>query len=144
MSLRIEQFRDPFDAAGLATLSHFKGNASGSVTPLMFPEDVSYQRHELIVPLLSNRRSFVTPGVVRRATHLQHVTHRRDREALSGHDLIDRRIDIGHSLRPKMANAFFKMSRSRSTRRNSSSNCRTRASNDSAAAPPRPINAFFH
>ena len=45
-----------------------------------------------------------------------------------GHDLIDRRIDLGHSLRPKMSDAFFKMSRSRSTRGSSSYTCRTRDS----------------
>jgi len=50
-------------------------------------------------------------------------------------DLIGDSYDVAQSLRLKMANAFFKMSRSRSTRLSSASSSLTRESREEATGP---------
>lgn len=97
------------------------------------------------VSTASASRSLATPNRRRRAgvvdqflgsrSHGERVADVSQGEAGIVGDRLDRRIHVVHTCRPKMANAFFKMSRSRSTRSNSASNCRTCSSSVPATGP---------
>ena len=87
---------------------------------------------QLRVALLTRRHATTSPGVKARPADRQYLADRRHGTALTARDLLHRDEHIRYPSRPKMLNAFFKMSRSRSTRRSSPSNCRTRSSRSDA------------
>lgn len=101
----------------------------------MLPKDVANERGQGGITRFTNRRITRQPGQAGRAADLQHLTHGAHGLGLANGDGFDSRIHVGHSLRPKMTNAFFRMSRSRVTRARSVSSSCTRASSDSATGP---------
>src|SRR5258707_450797 len=102
----------------------------------MLPEDVADQGHEFSVLLFACGFVFGQPGVVTGPADLQRGAGGSQRKSLE-RELFDEGIRFGYTCRLKMANAFFKMSRSRSTRRSSSSSCATRDPRVWAAGPAR-------
>lgn len=127
--------RDSPCTACMTVVSKLAGNPSSSVTTSMFFKDDSYQWRKLSVLLLKERWLRSSPRVERSAIHFHETADLRNGCNAFLHDCFNGRIHIGYSLRPKIANAFFKTSRSRSTRRNSVSSSRTRASNELATGP---------
>ncbi len=121
----------------------FHRNPPGPISPAMTPKHLADPRDQLPIPHASPRLLPAPPGVESRSADLQQPTHRRSREPLHDHQLIDAGVHVPHPSRPKMANAFFKMSRSCSTRRSSASSSRTRPSRPTAAAPPWRIASRF-
>src|SRR5580698_6933501 len=107
-----------------------------SITPPMTPEHLANHRRQFTVRFGPLGLFWTPPGVEPRTAYFQCVTHRRGRERLRENQLIDPGVHVPHPSRPKMESAFFRMSRSRSTRRSSASNSRTRPSRPTAAAPP--------
>src|SRR4029077_15373588 len=114
----------------------------GSVPPLVFPEDLPHQGPQPGV--LSFPGAGLAPGVgvVAGAADAQGLAHRRHREAFVA-QLGDHGVDLLQVAWLKMAKAFFRMSRSRSVRRSSSSSCRTRASRVEATWPCWPRASAF-
>src|SRR5690606_29540396 len=100
-------------------------------------------RRQLLIALVSRRQAAVLPVIESRTTYRQHLADVSHGKVLADRNLFDCGEDVGYPSRPKMLNAFFKMSRSRSTRRSSSSSRRTRCSRSEASAFLPPRNSFF-
>src|SRR6185295_11274003 len=131
---------DSRHTTGNPPLFQLHGDSPRSVPSPMMPEDVDDLRNQFSIHGGPARLFFAPPGVEPRPADLQRVAHGRGRIALTEHQLIDPRVHVAYPSRPKMTSAFFRMSRSRSTRRSSASNSRTRPSRHAAAEPPRRIN----
>ena len=136
-TLRFQQFSHTIDAAGPALGLQFDGDPARAVAPLMMPEDVSNERHEFPVPLFPCRFRMERPGVVAGPADFQGVADRDQRKGALEGELFDEGIGFAQACRLKMANAFFRMSRSRSTRRSSSSSWATRSPKVRPAGPAR-------
>ena len=108
---------------------------------LMGPKDFMNDRHELSVLQFAFTSDIAPTGVKPAAADVQHVADPGGLEALGDDDPVDGGKDVAYAFRPKMANAFFKMSRSVSTRLSSTSNRRTRSSRASAVRPDWPISS---
>src|SRR6185312_16300401 len=135
-TLGFQDFGDSFGAANDPGIGQLLGDPPGAVAALVTPEDGPDRFSERGGFLLARRRLATEPGVVGGATNVECLTHRGDRvDFRRAGNRLDRRIHLGHSLRPKMANAFFKMSRSRFTRSSSASSSRTRSSSVAATGP---------
>lgn len=91
--------------AGLSDLDQVLHDPSGSATAFVLQEDVPYQRSKLRILDFSRGGIPRLPRVVRRTTDLKDFAHRDDRLLLLQRDRLDGRVDVGHSLRPKMTNA---------------------------------------
>ena len=128
-------FGDFSCAALMAMVFQLARNPSSTVTSTMFLEDDSYQGSQFSILLLENCWCRISPCIERSAIHFHEFTDLRQRCCVFESDCFDGRIDICYSLRPKIANAFFNTSRSRSTRRSSFSSSRTRASSELATGP---------
>ena len=111
------------------------GDPSSSVTSAMSLKDDPYQRSEFRICFFKDRGLRTSPGIERGAIHGHEFTDFCNRCDAFLADRFNSRIHICYSLRPKMANAFFKTSRSRSTRRSSVSSSRTRPSSELATGP---------
>src|SRR5690606_8253799 len=135
-SLCFQQSGDPGHTARNPFTAQFHRNPPGPVAPTVTPEHRADPRDQLPITHFSPRLLRTAPRVKPGPADLQQVADLRGLKAFSDHQLIDPRIHVSHPSRPKMLNAFFRMSRSRSTRRSSASSSRTRASRPTAVAPP--------
>ncbi len=81
----------------------FFGNAACPVTTLVFPEDDANQWQKFFVTLFMLSLLALLPRIKRGPTHPQYVTNVCDGRRVAG-DGFNGRIDVGYSLRPKMAN----------------------------------------
>jgi hypothetical protein len=120
-ALDFQEFGDPLDAARLAPRVQFHGDSPRAVPSLVPPENVANQRKQLAVALRAGRLLLTAPGVEAGATDSQSVANGMHGEGSWKEDLFDDRVDVGYPPRLKMLKAFFRMSRSRSTRRSSAS-----------------------
>src|SRR5690606_2253281 len=134
--LCFQQSGDPGDTARNPFRRQLHRNPPSPVTPTVTPEHCADPRDQLPIPHFSPRLLRTAPCVEPGPADLQQVAHIRSPELFGEHQLIDPGVHVSHPSRPKMLNAFFRMSRSRSTRRSSASSSRTRASRPTAVAPP--------
>src|SRR5947207_6109219 len=109
----------------------------------MLPEDVTNEGHEFPVPLFPCRFRMQLPGIITSPADFQGIAHRNQRKGALKGELFDEGIRLTQVCRLKMANAFFRMSRSRSTLRSSSSSWATRSPKVRPAGPARCRMAFF-
>ena len=103
-------------AAGLVSSSQFGMNASSAIASAVLLEDLLNERPEFVVPEGSLGDSTPSVGVVTGPTDVQEIADAIDREAFSIEDNDDL-MNGRQPFRLKMAKAFFRMSRSRSSRR---------------------------
>lgn len=136
--------RDFSDATVVSQVFQLISNPSSTVTATVLLKDDSYQRREFGVLFFGNCRLRVQPCIECRSIHRQEFAGLRNPEHLLCSNRLNGCVDISYSLRPKIANAFFKMSRSRSTLRSSFSSSRTRASSELATGPLRCSRSCFH
>jgi len=111
---------DASPAARLVASRQFDGDPPRAITSAVFPEDAPNQGHQAVVFAPPRAEFVLPPGVIGGATCVEGF-------AQQGHwktflKLIDDHVEFVYILWLKIANAFFKMSRSRSTRRISFSN----------------------
>ena len=135
--LDFQEFRHPIDPTGLARDLHLDGDSPRAIASAVPPEDVADEGHQFTILLLSSRLDQGLPGVIACAADLEGIAHGGHSEDSLEGELFDQGVGVGYALRLKMANAFFKMSRSRSTRRSSSSSWATRSPRVRAAGPAR-------
>ena len=120
-TLDFQEFCHPIDAAGLTSGVEFHGDPAHTVTASMMPEDVADQRQQLAISPGASGLGLASPGVEAGAADEQGVTESGHGEESLESELFNECVQVGYPLRLKMLNAFFRMSRSRSTRRSSSS-----------------------
>ena len=142
-TLGFQQFGHAINAARPALGLQLDSDPASAVAPLMLPEDVANERHEFPVPLFPCGFRMQLPGVITSPADFQGVAHRNQRKGALKGELFNEGISLAQAFRLKMANAFFKMSRSRSTRRSSSSSWATRSPKVRPAGPARCRIAFF-
>ena len=99
----------------------FHGDPAGTVAALVMPEDVADQRQQLAISTSAGRLGLATPSIKAGAADEQGVAQSGHGEESLESELFNESVQVGYPLRLKMLNAFFRMSRSRSTRRSSSS-----------------------
>src|SRR6056297_2347135 len=110
-------------------------NATSPVATAVTLKDDSYQRRQLSIPFFKVCGLSSLPGIKRSSVHIQMTTDFGNISMTFLNDSFHGRIDVSYSLRPKIANAFFNMSLSRSTRRRSASRSLTFASSELATGP---------
>ena len=108
------------DTARLAHRGQLHGDSPRAIASLVLPEKIADQGHQFTVSLFAGGFALSVPSVVTRAADQEDVADSCHRKRSLESYLFHESIDIGYALRLKMANAFFRMSRSRSTRRSSS------------------------
>ena len=133
--LRFQDPRHSPRAADDFLVGQFVRDPSSSVAAFVPHEDGHDSRDQLGVFPLTRSGLGRVPGVVCRPIDAEHFADRRYRLASLAGNRFDGGVNVGQTCRPKMANAFFRMSRSRSTRSNSASSWRTRSSRRSATGP---------
>ena len=120
-TLDFQEFCNTIDIAGLTLGAEFHGDPAGAVTPLVMPEDVADQRQQLAISPGADALGLSPPSIKAGAADEQGVAESgHGKESLES-ELFNESVQVGYPLRLKMLNAFFRMSRSRSTRRSSSS-----------------------
>lgn len=120
-ALDFQEFGDALDAARLAPHAEFEGDASRPVAAFVSPEDVANQGEQLAIPLRASGLLLRTPGVEAGPADSQGLANDGHGEDSWKEDLFDDRVNVGYPPRLKMLKAFFRTSRSRSTRRSSAS-----------------------
>src|SRR4051812_6015170 len=108
----IQQFCHAVDAARLAHGSELNGDPPGSIAAFVLPEDVADQGRELPVSLVLNGPGLGSPGVIPSPADFQRLAERSQRKGSLEGELFEECIHIGYPWRLKIANAFFRMSRS--------------------------------
>ena len=136
-TLHLQQFGHAINATRPALGLQLNSDPTSAVAPFMLPEDVTNEGHEFAVPLFSCGFRMQLPGVITGPADFQGVADGNQRKGALKGELFDEGIGLAQACRLKMANAFFKMSRSRSTRRSSSSSWATRSPKVRPAGPAR-------
>jgi hypothetical protein len=142
-TLVFQQFCHALDAAAVPASSEFHSDAAGAVPPSMLPEDIADEGREFPIASVALTLRSMQPGVITGAADFESVAQNRQGKDLQESELLDEGVDVGYGIWPKMANAFFKMSRSRSTRRSSASSWATRSPRLRAAGPAWRNDSFF-
>jgi hypothetical protein len=106
-----------------------------AVAPSVFPEDLSNQRLQFFVLSGTVTLASSPPGIITRAVNVQHFAQPGCGKAFFLLQTSNHRKHLRYVFWLKMAKAFFSMSPSCSTRRNSLSSSCTRVSNAVAAGP---------
>ena len=114
------QAPDTSPTTRLVASLQFDRDPPRAVSSPVFPEDGSNHWSQTVVFALPVAALVLSPGVVRRATYVKRFAQQRHR-VLFLVELVDDHVDFVYVLWLKMAKAFFKTSRSRSTRRSSCS-----------------------
>src|SRR5690606_37289746 len=112
--LVFQQFCHALDAARLPHGDQFHGDSPGAIAASMLPEQITDHRNQFLIALVSRRLALTLPGVVASTAHGERVADSNHGKRSFQGELFNQGVDIGYALRLKMANAFFKMSRSRS------------------------------
>ena len=134
-SLCFHEFCGLSRTTDVTLLTNLNRNPTSSETPLVVSKDLVHFRNQSLLSCLTIRDVRRLPPVVSPASHLECFTDLPQRPRTFPRKSFHCRVHICYSLRPKIANAFFKMSRSRSTRLSSASSSRTLPSRDPATGP---------
>ena len=111
---------DASPAARLVASRQLDGDPPRAITSAVFPEDAPNRGHQAVVFTPPRAEFVLPPGVIGGATRVEGFAQQGHRKTFL--KLVDDHVDFVYILWLKMAKAFFKMSRSRSTRRSSFSN----------------------